>query len=159
LLSTSTPYWPASCPGRSTTEERKSPTYLLDRLDGPKSRSGRRGEEKIFYPTGIGIVQSVASRYTDCAIPAPYVELLQLISTQVNQSILFGTSRLRVSNETLSLSFRKLIVGILFSVISCTRVAERIPQQRPSMALMCSHVTQGLPKAQPDFRWNSSELT
>jgi hypothetical protein len=31
----------------------KSPFYPLDRsLDGPKIRSGRRGEEKIFYPTG-----------------------------------------------------------------------------------------------------------
>jgi hypothetical protein len=31
----------------------KSPRYPLDRrLDGPQSRSGRRGEEKILDPTG-----------------------------------------------------------------------------------------------------------
>jgi hypothetical protein len=46
------------------------------RLDGPQSRSGRYGEVKIFYPTGTrtptpSIVQPVASRYTDWAIPAP----------------------------------------------------------------------------------------
>jgi hypothetical protein len=49
----------------------KSPRYPLDRrLRGPQSRSGRFGEEKILDPTGIRIVQPVASRYTDYAIPA-----------------------------------------------------------------------------------------
>jgi hypothetical protein len=55
----------------------KSPRYPLDRrLDGPQSRSGRFGEEKILDPTGTripdpSVVQLVASRYTDYAIPAP----------------------------------------------------------------------------------------
>jgi hypothetical protein len=48
----------------------KSPQYPLDRrLGGPQSRSGPRREEKILdpYPS---VVQPVASRYTDYAIPA-----------------------------------------------------------------------------------------
>jgi hypothetical protein len=54
----------------------KSYRYPLDRrLGGPQSRSGRCGEEKILHPTGTRIptplvVQPVASRYTDYAIPA-----------------------------------------------------------------------------------------
>jgi hypothetical protein len=94
----------------------------------------------------------------------------QLISTQVDLSVLFGTSRHWVVNkETLSLSFRKLIVWILFSVISRMRVAYRIPQQRqvlwnsqhgPQVRVhLFKFMMQGLPNAQSDFRWNSTELT
>jgi hypothetical protein len=55
----------------------KRPRYPFDRtLGGPQSRSGRRGEEKILGPylgsnSDPSAIQSVASRYTDCAIPAP----------------------------------------------------------------------------------------
>jgi hypothetical protein len=55
----------------------KSPRYALDRkLDGSQNRSGRRGEKKIFDPTGTrnsdpSVIQPVGSRYTDCAIRAP----------------------------------------------------------------------------------------
>jgi hypothetical protein len=46
----------------------KSPRCTLDRrLGGPQSRAGRFGEEKILDPS---VVQPIASRYTDCAIPA-----------------------------------------------------------------------------------------
>jgi hypothetical protein len=54
----------------------KRPRYpFYRRLGGPQSRSGRYGEVKIFYPTGLElplplVVQPVASRYTDWAIPA-----------------------------------------------------------------------------------------
>jgi hypothetical protein len=54
----------------------KNPLYPLDgRLSAPQNRSGLRGEEKILDPTGTLnsdplLVQLVASRYTDCAIPA-----------------------------------------------------------------------------------------
>jgi hypothetical protein len=47
----------------------KSPRYPLDRrLGGPQSRSGRSEEENILDPTG-----TVASRYTDYAIPGKYM--------------------------------------------------------------------------------------
>jgi hypothetical protein len=50
----------------------RSPFYR--RLGGPQSRSGRYGEVKIFAPTATWtpaplVVQPVASRYTDWAIP------------------------------------------------------------------------------------------
>jgi hypothetical protein len=55
----------------------KSPRYPLNtRLGAPQSRSGRRGDDKIYDPSWtrsptLFVVQPVASRYTDCAIPAP----------------------------------------------------------------------------------------
>jgi hypothetical protein len=54
----------------------RAPRYpLYRRLGGPQSRSGQHGEVKILDPTGIRtstsqVVQPVASRYTDCSIPA-----------------------------------------------------------------------------------------
>jgi hypothetical protein len=58
---------------------RKVPRYpLYRRLGGPKNRSARRGEEKIFDPTGTrnsdpSVAQPAGSRYTDRAIAAPYM--------------------------------------------------------------------------------------
>jgi hypothetical protein len=57
---------------------RKNTRYpLYRRLDRPQSRSGRRREEKILDPIGtrtptLSVVQPVASRYTNCPIPAPF---------------------------------------------------------------------------------------
>jgi hypothetical protein len=51
----------------------KSPLYpLYRRLGGPQSRSGRYGEVKNLVPAGNRnlVVQTVARRYTDGAIPA-----------------------------------------------------------------------------------------
>jgi hypothetical protein len=57
---------------------------LYRRLGGPQGRSGR--VRKISLPPGIDprIIQSVASRYTDWAIPAPW---FQLVSTRNNHII------------------------------------------------------------------------
>jgi hypothetical protein len=52
----------------SFTPQGRSPQYPLDRrLGGPRSRSGRRGEEKNLAPAGNRnrAVQPVASRCTD----------------------------------------------------------------------------------------------
>jgi hypothetical protein len=68
--------WSASRSDHFTPGER-APRYPLDRrLGGPQSRSGRRGEKEILDHTGTRtptpfVVQPVASRYIDYAIPAP----------------------------------------------------------------------------------------
>jgi hypothetical protein len=58
----------------------KSPRYpFYRRLGGAQSRSGRYGEVNIFDPTGTRtpapplVVQPVARRDTDRAIPAPII--------------------------------------------------------------------------------------
>jgi hypothetical protein len=70
----------------------KEPRYPLDRrLGGPQSRSGRRGKEKILGSTETrnatsSVVQPVASRYTDWAIPAPTpVPIYQTTPRQISE--------------------------------------------------------------------------
>jgi hypothetical protein len=63
-----------SRPSRFISGKRAPPYPLARRLSGPQSRSDRR-EEKILDPTrtrtpDISVVQPVANRYTDYAIPA-----------------------------------------------------------------------------------------
>ena len=55
--------------------QEKNQYALYRRLGGPQGRSGRVW--KISPPPGIDLrtVQPVASRYTDCAIPAPIISL------------------------------------------------------------------------------------
>jgi hypothetical protein len=61
--------WSTPGPGRFTPG--KDPALLYRRLGGPKGRSER--VRKISPPPGLDprTVQPVASRYTDCAVPAP----------------------------------------------------------------------------------------
>jgi hypothetical protein len=62
------------------------PHYLLDRrLGGSQSRSVRLIEEKILDQTGTlnsepSVVEPVASRYTDCYIPALLVSVFKCSS-------------------------------------------------------------------------------
>jgi hypothetical protein len=59
-----------------------NPWYPLDRrLGGPQNRSGRGGEERNSQPLpGLEppIIQPVAQRYTDWAIPAPGITFIYL---------------------------------------------------------------------------------
>jgi hypothetical protein len=57
--------------------EKEPPYQLYRRLGGPQSQSGRHGEVKILAShrdlnSDPLVVQPIASRYTDCAIPALY---------------------------------------------------------------------------------------
>jgi hypothetical protein len=67
--------WVVSFTPRPLYHQGKSPCYPLDRrLDRPQSRSGHSGEEKNSQPlpgSGPPIIQPVAQRYTNWAIPAP----------------------------------------------------------------------------------------
>jgi hypothetical protein len=73
--------WVVNLTPRPLYPQGRNPRYPLERrLGSPQNWSGRLGEEKIFYPTGTrtptpSVVQPVASRYTDCVIPAPKVKL------------------------------------------------------------------------------------
>ena len=62
----------------------KSRYPLYRRLGGPHGRSGR--VQKISPPLGFDpqTVQSVASRYTDWAIPTPWTEDIELVSSKRN---------------------------------------------------------------------------
>jgi hypothetical protein len=68
----------------------EGPWYPFSRrLGGPQSRSGRRGEEKILEPTGTrtlspSVVQPVASRYIDYAIPAPQSLTIRDLIVKIN---------------------------------------------------------------------------
>jgi hypothetical protein len=74
--------WSVSRPCRFTPKER-APQYPLDRsLGEPQSQSGPLGEEKILTPIGTrtptpSVVQPVASRYTNCAIPVLKISLVR----------------------------------------------------------------------------------
>jgi hypothetical protein len=84
---------------------RNGSRYPLDRrLGGPQSRSGRRGEEEILDLTGIltptpSVVQPVASRYTDWAIPAHSYkgESVNMSQMEVKQScVSLGSSTVQL---------------------------------------------------------------
>jgi hypothetical protein len=62
------------------------------RLDGSRYQSGRREEEK--YPTLYrdsnsvpSAVLPVASRYTECAIPAPYIYVYDVILSVISSKV------------------------------------------------------------------------
>jgi hypothetical protein len=63
--------------GPAALPRRNRPRYPLDgRVGGPRSRSGRCGEEENLAPVGIRTpaVQSVTRRYTDSPIPTLMTE-------------------------------------------------------------------------------------
>jgi hypothetical protein len=80
--------WSDSCPGRFTPGERAPVTHWIWSWMGPIADLGDMEKWKFLRPPGLQldllVVQPVASRYTDCAIPAlglPY--RLSIISTAV----------------------------------------------------------------------------
>jgi hypothetical protein len=65
--------WSASRPGRFTPGESAPGTHSIGGWVNPKSRSGRCGENSWPHRdsnSDPSVVQPVANRYTDCAIPA-----------------------------------------------------------------------------------------
>jgi hypothetical protein len=61
----------------------KSPRYLLNRLGGPQSRSGR-GENTWLYRVP-SVVQPVASHHTDYAITAPHLMAVRELKSHFAQ--------------------------------------------------------------------------
>jgi hypothetical protein len=80
----------------------KSPRYPLNRwLDGPQSRSERRGEEKILDSTGTRTPTPRSSSYTDYAIPAPciYIYIILKQMTHTVTTVLCISLSVRHSNR------------------------------------------------------------
>jgi hypothetical protein len=73
----------------------KSNRQPLDRtLGGPQSRSGRREANSWLYRdsnSDPSVVQLVASRYTDYAIPAPCMSMGKMNNTLINQRLVEWT--------------------------------------------------------------------
>jgi hypothetical protein len=69
--------WSASRPGSFTTRERAPGTHCIGGWVDPRAGLDDVEERKFLILLGLeldpSVVQPVASRYTDCAIPAPHV--------------------------------------------------------------------------------------
>jgi hypothetical protein len=67
--------WSASRPGRFTNRERAPDIHWIGGWVGPRACLNDVEKRKFLTPPGLelSVVQPVASRYTDYAIPAPIV--------------------------------------------------------------------------------------
>jgi hypothetical protein len=66
--------WSASPPGRFTPENRALDAHWIGRWDHGPVWTTKRGEKSCPYQnlnSKLPAVQPVASRFTDCSIPAP----------------------------------------------------------------------------------------
>ena len=86
--------WSAPRPGRFTPGKTRYPLYR--RLGGPQGRSGR--VRKISPSPGFDhlIVQPVASRYTDWAIPASFITEVESVYCAVRTESLYKEVRFRL---------------------------------------------------------------
>jgi hypothetical protein len=67
--------WLASRPGRFTAGERTPGTHWIGGWVDPRAGLDEVEKRKFLYSNSEpSIVQPVASRYTDCAIPAPNIK-------------------------------------------------------------------------------------
>jgi hypothetical protein len=105
---------------QSLYPRQRSHRYPLDRtLNGPQNRSGRGGEKKNLAFTGIWTPNPqpsspVASRYTDCAIPAPPSFLSYFVSrTEYNEAHL---SQFRLTSQETQFLYNDLLLSLQSNV-------------------------------------------
>jgi hypothetical protein len=102
----------------------------MDVVGGPQSRSGRFGDEKILDPSGTrtpdpSVVQPVASRYTDYAIPAHTVHSSHAksgataLSLQVAASLMDFTAVVAPPTMTLGLCLQGVCKFCSYLALVC----------------------------------------
>jgi hypothetical protein len=103
-------------PGRITSRERAPGTHWIGGWVDPQSRSGRRGEENILDATDPSVVQPVASRYNDYAIPAPSV--VQPVASRYNDYAIPAPSH-HMRNTDIKATVKGVVPGYRLVRLRC----------------------------------------